>query len=71
MGEAKMFRLRGDLLNATGDQAAAEENYHQALGVARRQCAKNPELRAASSLARLLRFANQLPSFSYLASEMS
>ena len=48
-----MYRLRGDLLSAAGDQTAAEESYHRALAVARRQRAKTLELRAATSLARL------------------
>ena len=51
--EAELHRLRGELLNTTGDQAAAEEKYHQALAVAQRQSAKTLELRAAISLARL------------------
>jgi tetratricopeptide (TPR) repeat protein len=33
--EADVFRVRGDLLSATGDRAAAEESYHRALAVAR------------------------------------
>jgi predicted ATPase len=53
--EAELHRVRGDLLNATGDQAAAEQSYHQALAIARRQSAKLFELRAATSLARLWR----------------
>jgi predicted ATPase len=53
--EAELYRVRGDLLNANGDQAAAEESYHQALVVARRQSAKLFELRAATNLARLWR----------------
>jgi predicted ATPase len=55
MDEAEMFRVRGDLLNATGDRAAAEENYNRALVVARQQSAKTLELRAAMSTARLWR----------------
>ena len=47
--------MRGDLLNTTGDQAAAEQSYHQAVGVAKRQRTKLWELRAATSLARLWR----------------
>jgi predicted ATPase len=47
--------VRGDLLNATGDQAAAEQSYCQALVVARRQSAKLFELRAAMGMARLWR----------------
>jgi predicted ATPase len=53
--EAELHRLRGDLLKATGDQAAAEQSYYQALVVARRQSAKLFELRAATSLAQLWR----------------
>ena len=53
--EAELHRVRGDLLNATGDQAAAEQSYHQALAVAQRQSAKLFELRATTSLARLWR----------------
>jgi class 3 adenylate cyclase/tetratricopeptide (TPR) repeat protein len=53
--EAEVHRLRGDLLNATGERSAAEQSYHQALAVARHQEAKLWELRAATSLARLWR----------------
>ena len=53
--EAEVHRLRGDLLNATGDGSAAEQSYRQALAVAKRQSAKPWELRAATSLARLWR----------------
>jgi predicted ATPase len=51
--EAESHRLRGNLLNATGDRAAAEQNYLHALAVAKQQSAKLFELRAAISLARL------------------
>ncbi len=51
--EAELHRLRGYLLNATGDPSAAERNYHLALAVAKRQSAKLLELRASISLARL------------------
>jgi class 3 adenylate cyclase/predicted ATPase len=51
--ESERYRLRGDLLNFTGDQTGAEESYHLALTVAERQSAKVFELRAATSLARL------------------
>jgi tetratricopeptide (TPR) repeat protein len=51
--ESNLHRLRGELLNATGNEAAAEQSYSQALAVARRQEAKLSELRAAMSLARL------------------
>ena len=50
-----MYRLRGELLNTIGEDAASEQNYHQALAVARRQSAKVWELRASTSLARLWR----------------
>jgi tetratricopeptide (TPR) repeat protein len=53
--EVDMFRVRGDLLSAIGDRAAAEESYHRALAVARSQTAKTLELRAATSLALLWR----------------
>ena len=51
--EAELHRLRGDLLNATGDPSAAERSYHQAIAVAKLQSAKLFELRASVSLARL------------------
>ena len=53
--EAELYRLRGGLLNAIGDGAAAEQNYQQAMAVAQRQSAKLFELQAATSLARLWR----------------
>jgi len=53
--EAELYRLRGELQVASGDQVAAELNYHRALAVARRQSAKTFELRAATSLATLWR----------------
>jgi predicted ATPase len=53
--EAKVYRLRGELLlqQSAAPQGEAEESFHQALIVARRQQAKSWELRAAMSLARL------------------
>ena len=51
--EAGLHRLRGDLLNATGDPSAAERSYHQAITVAKLQSAKLLELQASISLARL------------------
>jgi class 3 adenylate cyclase/predicted ATPase len=51
--EAELHRLRGDLLNATGDPSAAERSYLRALAVAKRQSAKLLELQASISLARL------------------
>jgi predicted ATPase len=43
------------VLLATGDAAAAEASYREAIAIARRQSAKLWELRAATSLARLWR----------------
>jgi tetratricopeptide (TPR) repeat protein len=51
--EAALHRLRGDLLNATGDPSAAERSYQQAIAVAKLQSAKLYELHASISLARL------------------
>ena len=53
--EAELHRLRGDLMMAKADRIAAEQNYGQALVVAKRQRAKLMELRAAVSLASLWR----------------
>jgi predicted ATPase len=51
--QAETLRLTGDVLLATGDAAAAEASYREALAIAKRQSAKILELRAATSLARL------------------
>lgn len=52
--EAEAYRLRGQLLLATGQAAdAAERAYQQALAVARQQKAKSLELRATVSLSHL------------------
>jgi predicted ATPase len=53
--QAEALRLRGDLLLTTGDSAAAEVSYHEALAIARQQSAKLWELCTAMSLARLWR----------------
>jgi predicted ATPase len=53
--EAEVHRVQGDLLNVTGNHAAAEQSYRCALAVAGRQDARTHELRAATSLARLWR----------------
>jgi tetratricopeptide (TPR) repeat protein len=53
--ESRTYRVQGDLMNATGDHAAAERKYRRALAVAQRQNAKAYELVAATSLARLWR----------------
>jgi len=54
-GEVELHQLRGDMMNARGDQAAAEQNYQRALAVAERQSARTMGLHAATSLARLWR----------------
>jgi predicted ATPase/DNA-binding winged helix-turn-helix (wHTH) protein len=59
---AELLRIRGELLLAQGGSgaaAAAEDHYHQGLDWARRQGALSWELRAAMSLARLLRDQNR------------
>jgi predicted ATPase/class 3 adenylate cyclase len=53
--EAELYRLKGELLlmRPVPDERAAEDCFHRALDVARRQQAKSLELRAAMSLSRL------------------
>jgi predicted ATPase/DNA-binding winged helix-turn-helix (wHTH) protein len=54
---AELFRIKGELLllqGAAGAAATAEDHFRQALDWARRQGALSWELRAATSLARLL-----------------
>ena len=55
--DAELYRLQGELLLAEskgrGAEVTAEECFHQALSVARRQQAKSLELRATMSLCRL------------------
>jgi predicted ATPase len=53
--EAELDRLKGELLLAATNAAAAAACFHQALDIARRQQAKSLELRAAVSLSRLWR----------------
>jgi len=53
LSEAMLHRVRGELFNVTGNQAAAEQSYRQALAVAARQSARVAELGVAISLARL------------------
>lgn len=50
---AEIHRVRGELLVAMSQPAAAEASLSQALAIARRQAARLLELRAASSLAAL------------------
>ena len=53
--DAEMHRIKGDLLLARSakNQPEAATCFNQAIEIARRQSAKSPELRAATSLARL------------------
>ena len=53
--QAETLRLTGEVLLATGDAAAAEAGYREAIAIAQQQSAKLLELRAAMSLARLWR----------------
>jgi class 3 adenylate cyclase/tetratricopeptide (TPR) repeat protein len=58
--QAETLRLTGDVRLGIGDTAGAEASYVEALAIARRQSAKLWELRAATSLARLLRDQSKL-----------
>jgi predicted ATPase len=53
--EAELYRLKGELLlqQSSGNQAAAETCFQQAITIAQDQQAKSWEIRAATSLARL------------------
>jgi predicted ATPase len=53
--EAKIRRLRGDLLRAAGDGTTAEASFRDAIAVVIKQRAKLFELRASTSLSRLWR----------------
>jgi predicted ATPase len=52
---AEALRMQGDLLILTGELAAAETSFRDAIALARQQNAKLFELRASTSLARLSR----------------
>jgi tetratricopeptide (TPR) repeat protein len=49
------YRVRGELRLNRGDRGKAEADFREAIAIARRMGAKSWELRAATSLARLLR----------------
>ncbi|MGE3979516.1 MAG: adenylate/guanylate cyclase domain-containing protein, partial [Nitrospira sp.] len=59
--QAELFRLNGELLLAQSEQsvAAAEQCFAEAMKIAQEQHARMLELRAATSLARLLRKLNR------------
>ncbi|HKF30562.1 MAG TPA: hypothetical protein VKB29_15070, partial [Candidatus Binataceae bacterium] len=60
MHEAELWRLRGELLLLEGvAEAEAARCFHRALQVAQEQQARSWELRAATSLARLLSTQNR------------
>ncbi|MGH9842779.1 MAG: protein kinase domain-containing protein [Blastocatellia bacterium] len=52
--EAELYRIKGDLLLQSGQPADAESAFREAVTVAAGQQARSLELRAATSLARLL-----------------
>jgi len=53
--EAELHRLKGELVLAGTQESEAEGSMRRAIAIAQRQQAKGWELRAATSLARLLR----------------
>jgi class 3 adenylate cyclase/tetratricopeptide (TPR) repeat protein len=59
--QAELHRLRGELLlsHDASNAAAAEQSFHAAIDISRKQRAKSWELRASTSLARLLRDVNR------------
>ena len=59
--EAEVHRLKGELLRAqdSSNVARAEESFRTAIEISRKQHAKSWELRATTSLARLLRDTNR------------
>jgi predicted ATPase len=52
--EAEIYRVKGELLLESGGSSEAETCFRRAIEIARRQSAKSLELRATTSLARLL-----------------
>lgn len=58
---AELHRLKGELLlgHDRANASAAEQSFHSALEISRRQRAKSWELRASTSLALLLRDSNR------------
>jgi adenylate cyclase len=65
--EAELCRIEGEIGRRSGDQAAAEERFRTALATSRRQGARSLELRAALSLARLVRDADARASLERVA----
>jgi predicted ATPase len=67
--EAELHRLKGKLLlsHSASNAARAEQSFRNAIEIARKQHAKSWELRATTSLARLLRDTNRADARSMLA----
>ncbi|MGC1398312.1 MAG: hypothetical protein WA827_07170, partial [Candidatus Binatus sp.] len=59
--QAELHRLKGELLlgHDAANAAAAEQSFHTALDISRMQRAKSWELRASTSLARMLQDLNR------------
>ncbi len=53
--EAEIHRVKGELLFGSGGSSEAETCFRRATEIARRQSAKSLELRAVTSLSRLLK----------------
>jgi predicted ATPase len=53
--EPEMYRVRGELRLKQGDSGAADADFRTAIALAQKMSARAWELRAATSLARLLR----------------
>ena len=71
MWDADLYRVKGELMLLQGAAASAVEAcFHQALEIARRQGAKSYELRAATSLSRLLHTQGKAAAARTLLSEV-
>src|SRR5262249_42501945 len=57
--EAELYRIKGALLLKSGAENDAEANFRQSIEVARQQQVKSLELRATTSLCRLLASQNK------------
>src|SRR5207244_1135502 len=69
--DADLYRVKGDLMLLQGAAASAVEAcFHEALAIARRQSAKSWELRAATSLSRLLHTQGKAAAARALLSEV-
>ena len=66
----ELFRIRGEIWLRLGNQAAAEADFREAVACAHNMGAKMYELRAATSLARLLRGTNRRVEASAMLSEI-